>query len=213
MIALLQALNNANGASNQQFVCVVHKPANSSPIGVSRRSQSRQGGPLFRFCAVRERGAVSRSVELERLNPMQNRTGCFRPISFDVGFRREDEARGQPARLLRVSLRANHLKGQLSHHDELSIGTALKQLDIGMKIEQPAPIPRLNNATRSQAQRREVKANHPAPVSFTYIYRWNRCDRKGQRCRVFARGTMNSVGLEFEDGFRMVSSGNALRRA
>lgn len=46
-----------------------------------------------------------------------------------------------------------------------------------------------------------------------YIYRWDRCSRKGQRCRVFARGTMNSVGLEFEDGFRMVSSGNALRRA
>lgn len=47
----------------------------------------------------------------------------------------------------------------------------------------------------------------------TYIYRWDRHGRKGNRCRVFARGTMNSVGLEFEDGFRMVSSGNALRRA
>lgn len=47
----------------------------------------------------------------------------------------------------------------------------------------------------------------------TYVYRWDRHNRKGQICRVFARGTMNSVGLEFEDGFRMVSSGNALRRA
>lgn len=46
-----------------------------------------------------------------------------------------------------------------------------------------------------------------------YRYRWDRHGRKGQRCRVFARGTMNSVGLVFEDGFRMVSSGNALRRA
>lgn len=46
-----------------------------------------------------------------------------------------------------------------------------------------------------------------------YIFRWNRCGRKGQRYRDFARGTMNSVGLEFEDGFTMVSSGNALRRA
>lgn len=46
-----------------------------------------------------------------------------------------------------------------------------------------------------------------------YIYRWDRHGRKGQRCRIFARGTMNSVGLEFDDGFRMISSGNALRRA
>jgi hypothetical protein len=49
--------------------------------------------------------------------------------------------------------------------------------------------------------------------STLYIYRWDRCGRKGQRCRVFARGTMNSVGLVFEDGFTMVTSGNALKRA
>lgn len=46
-----------------------------------------------------------------------------------------------------------------------------------------------------------------------YRYRWDGHGRKGQRCWVFARGTMNSVDLEFEAGFRMVSSGNALRRA
>lgn len=51
----------------------------------------------------------------------------------------------------------------------------------------------------------------PSPV--TYRYRWDRHGRKGGRCCIFARGTMNSVGLVFEDGFRMVSSGNALRRA
>lgn len=51
-----------------------------------------------------------------------------------------------------------------------------------------------------------------AHLAFPYVYRWDRCGRKGQRCRVFARGTMNSVGLEFEDGFRMVTSGNALRK-
>lgn len=49
-----------------------------------------------------------------------------------------------------------------------------------------------------------------API---YIYRWDRCGRKGQRCRVLARGTMNSCLLEFEDGWRMVTSRNALRRA
>ena len=45
-----------------------------------------------------------------------------------------------------------------------------------------------------------------------YVYRWRRLGRKGQRCRVWARGTMNSVGLEFPDGYRIVTSGNALRR-
>lgn len=35
---------------------------------------------------------------------------------------------------------------------------------------------------------------------------------KGQRCRMLVRGAMNSALLEFEDGYRMVSSRNALRR-
>ncbi|TQI72956.1 hypothetical protein FHT98_0677 [Bosea sp. AK1] len=56
-------------------------------------------------------------------------------------------------------------------------------------------------------------SGEPAAPPRLYLYRWDRCGRKGQRCRVFARGTMNSVGLVFEDGYRMVSSGNALRRA
>ncbi|KRE08179.1 hypothetical protein ASE61_00745 [Bosea sp. Root670] len=53
----------------------------------------------------------------------------------------------------------------------------------------------------------------PAASPRQYLYRWDRCGRKGQRCYVFARGTMNSVGLVFDDGFRMITSGNALRRA
>jgi hypothetical protein len=48
--------------------------------------------------------------------------------------------------------------------------------------------------------------------------RWDRpgaraLDRKGERCRVVARGSMNSALLEFEDGFRVVTSRNGLRRA
>jgi len=35
--------------------------------------------------------------------------------------------------------------------------------------------------------------------SALYIYRWDRGGRKGQRCRLFARGMMNSVGLAFEE--------------
>lgn len=47
----------------------------------------------------------------------------------------------------------------------------------------------------------------------TYIYRWNRCGRKGQRCKVTARGKLNSCRVEFEDGFAMVTSRNAIRKA
>jgi hypothetical protein len=37
-------------------------------------------------------------------------------------------------------------------------------------------------------------------------------DRKGQPFRVICRGTMNSALVEFEDGFKVVTSRNALRR-
>lgn len=37
-------------------------------------------------------------------------------------------------------------------------------------------------------------------------------DRKGERCRVVARGRMNSALVEFEDGARFVTSRNGLRR-
>jgi hypothetical protein len=38
-------------------------------------------------------------------------------------------------------------------------------------------------------------------------------DRKGQRCRIVARGKLNSVLVEFEDGFQVVTSRYAVRRA
>lgn len=41
---------------------------------------------------------------------------------------------------------------------------------------------------------------------------FDRC-RKGERCRVLVRGLMNSALLEFEDGYRVVTSRNGLRRA
>lgn len=50
-------------------------------------------------------------------------------------------------------------------------------------------------------------------ASFPYIYWWNRQDRKGQRCTVTARGKMNSIRVEFADGYVMITSGNAIRRA
>jgi hypothetical protein len=49
-------------------------------------------------------------------------------------------------------------------------------------------------------------------VARLYVYRWNRMERKGQICRVVARGTMNSCLVEFADGHRAVTSRNALKR-
>lgn len=60
----------------------------------------------------------------------------------------------------------------------------------------------------------------------SYIYSWGpriknwpkdhplkQLDRKGDRCKVIARGSMNSALIEFEDGEQAVVSRNALRRA
>jgi hypothetical protein len=46
----------------------------------------------------------------------------------------------------------------------------------------------------------------------THIYRWDRQGRKGQPCRLTARGKFNSIRLEFADGYKMVTSGNSIRR-
>jgi hypothetical protein len=49
--------------------------------------------------------------------------------------------------------------------------------------------------------------------SQTYIYRWDRQGRKGQRCLVLARGKMNSCLVRFGDGYTIVTSRNALKLA
>ena len=49
-------------------------------------------------------------------------------------------------------------------------------------------------------------------VSSDYIFRWNRNGRKGQRCAVSCRGTMNSCLVTFEDGYTMVTSRNAIKK-
>lgn len=50
-------------------------------------------------------------------------------------------------------------------------------------------------------------------AALTYIYRWDRQGRKGQICTVEARGTMNSCLVRFSDGYGMITSRNALKRA
>ena len=48
----------------------------------------------------------------------------------------------------------------------------------------------------------------------TYRWRWKvrLPERFGQRCKVIARGKMNSVLVEFEDGYRVVASRFAVRK-
>lgn len=38
-------------------------------------------------------------------------------------------------------------------------------------------------------------------------------ERKGQLCRVLARGKMNSCLVEFEDGYKTITSRNYIRKA
>lgn len=55
----------------------------------------------------------------------------------------------------------------------------------------------------------------------TYRYSWGPrfvvpglpvLSRKGEACRMLARGAMNSALVEFEDGYQAIVSRNALRR-
>lgn len=64
---------------------------------------------------------------------------------------------------------------------------------------------------RDDARRRRVDQFGPAETR-RYRFNWRRLDRFGQICRLVARGTLNSCMLEFDDGFRVVTSRNAIRR-
>lgn len=52
-------------------------------------------------------------------------------------------------------------------------------------------------------------------MTFDRIWFWRRrlSERKGQRCRIVARGTMNSCLVEFEDGYKVITSRFAIRKA
>ncbi len=48
---------------------------------------------------------------------------------------------------------------------------------------------------------------------FPYVYYWYRQGRKGQPCKVTARAkVMNSIRVEFPDGYVMITSRYAVRR-
>lgn len=54
------------------------------------------------------------------------------------------------------------------------------------------------------------------PYEYPYIFSWGNNSKrlllKGKRCRVLARGKLNSARVEFENGQVEIISRNALRR-
>lgn len=50
----------------------------------------------------------------------------------------------------------------------------------------------------------------------THVFCWRnnptRVELHGKKCRILARGSMNSVLIEFENGLRVVTSRNAIRK-
>ena len=53
-------------------------------------------------------------------------------------------------------------------------------------------------------------------MRMTYNYKWfwktKLPDRKNKKCAVIARGKLNSILVEFEDGFKVVTSRFAVRK-
>lgn len=50
--------------------------------------------------------------------------------------------------------------------------------------------------------------------SWPYVWYWRTKlpERKGQRCRVLVRGKMNTILVQFEDGFMTTTSRYAVRK-
>ena len=60
----------------------------------------------------------------------------------------------------------------------------------------------------SEGGRRTGKARFPL---YGRVFT-RRPERNGRPCRIVTRGTRNTVLVEFDDGYRVVTSGNYLRR-
>jgi len=65
---------------------------------------------------------------------------------------------------------------------------------------------------------RGLRAGPVLPLLYPLVWYWKpswmrRIDRKGQRCRIVVRGKKNSVLVEFEDGFRVVTSRYAVKKS
>jgi len=51
-----------------------------------------------------------------------------------------------------------------------------------------------------------------APFDHVWFWRSRFAERNGTRCRVITRGKKNSVLVQFEDGFKVVTSRYAVRK-
>ena len=71
----------------------------------------------------------------------------------------------------------------------------------------------INAAELSRVCMQKVE-DQDSPKNYHYLWFWRSRlpERKGQPCRVLARGRMNSVLVEFPDGFRVVTSRYAVRK-
>lgn len=82
---------------------------------------------------------------------------------------------------------------------------------------QPVAVAELCSISKGTRARARAATRTPSisghALATLYVFRWNRLGRKGQTCKVTARGAMNSCRVEFEDGFRMVTSRNAIMKA
>lgn len=62
----------------------------------------------------------------------------------------------------------------------------------------------------------EIIHEYKRRAAFTHYYAWKNNSRRaelyGRHCRIVARGTMNSIMIEFADGERCVVSRNSVRR-
>ena len=58
-----------------------------------------------------------------------------------------------------------------------------------------------------------VDAQGECVMDYLYVWFWRKKlgDRKDQPCRVLARGRMNSIMVEFEDGYKVITSRFAVR--
>ncbi len=58
------------------------------------------------------------------------------------------------------------------------------------------------------------RASPDPPVTYDRVYCWGkyRPELKGKRCRLLARGAINSALVEFQDGERHVVSRNAIKK-
>jgi hypothetical protein len=61
--------------------------------------------------------------------------------------------------------------------------------------------------------REPMPAGHIPSYPYVWWWRFRLPERKGQRCRVTARGALNSIRVEFADGFWVITSRWAVRLA